>query len=260
MEQALAAQAALELREAYASGPIEPIAPRLVPNTVEAGYAVQDVNTRFWIDAGRRVVGAKIGLTSAAVRKQIGVEQPDFGILFADMEIPDDGEHPVAGLSQPRAEAEIAFKIGASLEGDSITRADVVAATEWIAPAIEVVASRIEGWRCAIADTVADNASAGMFVVGRRRTPLEGIDLASLGMTLKADGVVVSEGLGAASMGDPVEAVVWLARTLADFGRPLGPGDIVLSGALGPLVWVEPGTSYAVEIEGLGTASVRFTG
>ena len=135
----------------------------------------------------------------------------------------------------------------------------MVAATEWIAPAIEVVASRIEGWRCAIADTVADNASAGMFVVGRRRTPLEGIDLTSLGMTLKADGVVVSEGLGAASMGDPVDAVVWLARTLAEVGRPLGPGDVILSGALGPLVWVEPATSYAVEIEGLGMVSVRFT-
>lgn len=251
-------RAARELRKAYSGGAVAPIAPRLVENTVEAGYAVQDINTRFWTQQGRRIVGAKIGLTSAAVREQIGVDQPDFGILFDDMEIADGSSYRTNRLLQPRVEGEIAFSISDELDGPSIGRSDILAATAWVAPAIEVVASRIEGWRCAIADTIADNASAGMFVIGAQQRPLGELDLPSLPMRLTAHGALVCEGDGAASMGDPVDAVLWLAQTLANVGRPLGPGDVVLSGALGPLVWVEPGTRYTVEIGGLGSASVHF--
>ena len=252
-------QAARELRDAYMQGSVAPIAPRLIPNTVAAGYAVQEVNTRHWVRQGRRIVGAKIGLTSAAVRAQIGVEEPDFGILFADMQVEDGATISTDRLSQPRIEAEIAFGIGSELSGSGLTRDTVAAATAWIAPAIEIVASRIEGWRCAIADTVADNASAGLFVVGAERIDLDPSRLPSLAMSLTADGQPVSTGVGAASMGNPLDAVLWLANMLADLGRPLQEGDIVLSGALGPLIEAAPEIDYVVEIETLGRAAVRFS-
>lgn len=250
--------AALELREAYKRGPIAPIVPRLVPAGAESGYVVQDVNTRFWQEQGRRIVGAKIGLTSAAVRAQIGVDEPDFGVLFEDMRVEDGGLVDQATLMQPRLEAEIAFRMGSELPDAEISRGDIIAATASVSAAIEIVASRIEGWRCSIADTVADNASAGLFVLGNEAHELAPDVLPSLTMSLSCDGKVVSQGVGAASMGDPVEAVLWLARTLARWGRPLQAGDIVLSGALGPLVDAVPGGVYRTDIEHLGSASVRF--
>jgi 2-keto-4-pentenoate hydratase len=203
-------------------------------------------------------VGAKIGLTSAAVRTQIGVEEPDFGILFDDMRVEDGGLVDPRALMQPRLEAEIAFRMGTGLPDPGLSRDDVIGATASVSAAIEIVASRIEGWRCSIADTVADNASAGLFVLGSEAHRLDPELLPSLTMSLSCDGKTVSEGVGAASMGDPVEAVLWLARTFAHWGRPLQAGDIVLSGALGPLVDAVPGCEYRAKIDNLGSASLRF--
>jgi 2-keto-4-pentenoate hydratase len=258
MDSSAVEAAALALRAAYDGSPIEPISDRLLPNTAEAGYAVQDVNTRWWLAQGRRAVGAKIGLTSAAVQQQIGVDEPDFGILFEDMAVADGDEVPFASLHQPRAEGEIVFHLGEDLAGAELNSARVRQAIDWAAPAIEVVASRIDGWRCRIADTVADNASAGLFVVGAPRRPLSEFEPATAGMTLFADDQEVSSGTGLACMGDPLNAVLWLARRFQDVGRPLRAGDLVLSGALGPLVWLAPGVRYRLSIQGLGEASVRF--
>lgn len=256
----LAVQTAADaLRAAYPRTPIPPISGRLIPNTAAAGYAVQDFNTRVWEREGRRRVGAKIGLTSAAVQAQIGVDEPDFGILFEDMAVASGALVPFSRLHQPRAEGEIAFCLAADLPDPEVDLETVVAAVAWVAPAIEIVASRIEGWRCRIADTVADNASAGLYVVGEGRRSLADFDVRAAAMVLTEDGVPVSEGSGGACLGSPLNAVRWLAATMARLGRPLRAGDVLLSGALGPLVWLRPGSSYELCIPGLGDAQVQFS-
>lgn len=249
-------QAASELWHAYASGPIEPIADRLVPNTAEAGYRVQELNTQRWLDSGRVLVGRKIGLTSEAVQRQIGVDQPDFGMLFADMEVADKGAFHAGEMYRPRAEGELAFGVGRDLVDPAMLDASVFDALEWMAPAIEVVDSRILDWRCRIADTVADNASSGRFVVGARQ-PVDAEQIASLKMTLFEDDKAISEGDAAACMGNPLHAVGWLARKMIELGRPLAAGDIVLSGAFGPLSPIAGGRVYRIEMSGLGSASAH---
>ncbi len=249
-------QAAKELWTAYQDGPIEPIADRLVTNTAEAGYRVQEFNTQRSLDAGRRLVGRKIGLTSEAVRQQIGVDEPDFGMLFADMEIANGGSFRAAELHQPRAEGELAFGVGSDLVDADAIEADVRSSLGWMAPAIEIVDSRIVDWRCRIADTVADNASSGRFVIGERQ-PVDIEGIGSLTMKLFEDGRAISDGTASACMGNPLNAVAWLARRMIDLGRPLIAGDIILSGAFGPLSPIKGGHVYRIEMGGLGAASAK---
>ncbi|MEU5566594.1 2-keto-4-pentenoate hydratase [Micromonospora musae] len=240
--------------------PCPPLRGRLLPEgDIESAYQVQQVHTRQRLDAGRRRVGAKIGLTSRAVQESFGVFQPDFGVLFDDMAVPDGVEVPTSRLLQPRVEAEVAFVLGADLPDERVTTADLIGAVDHLLPAIEIVDSRIAGWDISIVDTVADNASSGLFVLGTSPRRLRDVDLRLCGMVLESAGEPVSVGAGAACLGNPLHALEWLARTLARSGDPLRAGDVVLSGALGPMVPVTPGAAYEARISGLGSVRTCFS-
>jgi 2-keto-4-pentenoate hydratase len=248
------------LLDAYDSGkPCPPLRGALLPvGDIETAYAVQQAQVRRWTAEGRRPVGAKIGLTSRAVQESLGVYQPDFGVLFADLAVPDGAEVELGRLLQPRVEAEVAFVLGADLPHAQVTIADVIRATDHLLPAIEIVDSRVAGWDISIVDTVADNASSGLFVLGTSPRRLADVDLRLCGMVLEQAGEPVSVGAGAACLGNPLHAVAWLAETLAGAGNPLRAGDVVLSGALGPMVPVTPGASYQARISGLGSVRTCF--
>jgi 2-keto-4-pentenoate hydratase len=254
-------EAARVLRDAYDSGkPCPPLRGELIDEgDVDTAYAVQQAQVDTWTAEGRRLVGAKIGLTSRSVQQAFGVYQPDFGVLFADMAVPDGAEIDPGTLLQPRVEAEVAFLLGADLPDAQVTVADVVRATDCLLPAIEVVDSRIAGWDISIVDTVADNASSGRYVLGTRPRRLADVDLRMCGAVLEHAGEPVSVGAGVACLGNPVHAVAWLAGTLAAAGRPLRAGDTVLSGALGPMVPVTPGAAYEARISGLGAVRAVFS-
>lgn len=240
--------------------PCAPLRERLLPvGDVASAYAVQRAMTQDAVAAGRRIVGAKIGLTNPAVQRQLGVDQPDFGVLFADMAAWDGAEVDVTRILQPKVEAEVAFVLGGDLPHQQVTVADVIRATDHLLPAIEIVGSRIANWDISIVDTVADNASSAMFVLGNRPVPLASVDLRLCGMVLEHEGEPVSVGAGAACLGNPLHAVAWLAETMAQAGTPLRAGDVILSGALGPMVPVTPGAAYEARISGLGSVRTRFT-
>jgi 2-keto-4-pentenoate hydratase len=225
---------------------------------VATAYEVQTLNNEARLARGWRPVGWKVGLTNPVVQKQLGVDQPDFGRLFAPMAVLDDLPADVT-LLQPRVEAEVAFVLERDLTGPSVTAIDVVRATAFVLPAIEIVDSRIDRWDISIVDTIADNASSAAFVVGAHPVSLSSVDLREVRMELRGtDGTVLSSGGGAACLGHPVNAVVWLANTLTALGSPLRAGDLVLSGALGRMVDVAAGAVYEAAIEGLGTVRARF--
>jgi 2-keto-4-pentenoate hydratase len=249
---------AQRLREAYRDGPVAPLRDSLDPTDADGAYAVQAANTAYWTTAGRRVSGRKIGLTAEAVQTQLGVDQPDFGVLFADMQIADGGELLASSVLQPKAEAEIAFIMRSGVDGSDITREAVAAAVGEVAAAIEIVDSRIADWKITFADTVADNGSSAFYVLGKSLFPLEGLDLWSCGMVLEVNGEVASLGAGAACLGHPLNAATWLARTLASRGEPLRAGDVVLTGALGPMVTLNPGDLVKASVGGLGSVSFTY--
>lgn len=240
--------------------PCAPVRDRLAAGGIEAAYAVQEINTRRSLAAGRRLVGRKIGLTSVAVQRQLGVDQPDYGMLFADMAMPDGLEIPVARLLQPRVEAEVAFVMGRDLDTHQPTAADLMRAVDYAVAAIEIVDSRIRDWDIRITDTIADNASSGFYVLGNQPKRLTDVDLRGCTMVMERKGERVSGGTGAACLGHPLNATLWLARVMSTVGRPLRAGDTVLSGALGPMVAVRPGDGFDVSITGLGTISAVFSG
>lgn len=250
--------AAERLRLAYKNGAIPPLRDILEPVDAVRAYRVQDANTAFWIAQGRRIVGRKIGLTSRAVQRQLGVDQPDFGVLFSDMLLLDGSTLPAPSVIAPRVEGEIAFVLATDLGGSNVTNANVIAATSHIAPAIEIVDSRIRDWAISFGDTVADNASGAFFVVGRNRRKLtQEFVLPDCRMTLTVNGIVASKGSGAACLGNPLDAMVWLVRALATRGEGLNAGDVVMTGALGPMVTIAPGDRIEVKISGVGAA--RFS-
>jgi 2-keto-4-pentenoate hydratase len=247
------------LADAAASGkPCPPIRSLVSAGDVSTAYAVQRLNNERRIAEGHRLVGRKIGLTSEAVQRQLGVDQPDFGALLSDMVIPQDGRVPFGRLLQPKVEAEVALVLDADLPDADCTVDDVIAATEYALPALEIVDSRIADWDITFVDTVADNASSGLYVLGDQRVRLDEVDLAAVSMSLSKNGDVASEGTGAACLGSPLNAALWLARTLAELGDPLRAGDVVLTGALGPMVAAAPGDVFAASISQLGDVSVRF--
>ena len=233
-----------------AMGPKDPIA---------AAYAIQDANVQRRVAAGGRVVGRKIGLTSIAVQKQLGVDSPDFGTLFADMAFGDAEEIPLARTLQAKVEAEVALILERDLSFDKHTFADLIAATAYAVPAIEVVGSRIANWDIKLVDTVADNASSSLFVLGSRPVKLEDVDLYRCAMSLQRAEVEVSKGSGAACLGNPLNAAVWLADMMVRMGTPLKAGDVLMTGALGPMVPVGPGDRFEARIEGLGDVRAAFS-
>ena len=251
--------AAQRLIDAASSGvPCEPILGLLPGSTIDDGYIVQQRVIELTRDGHRRV-GRKIGLTSPAVQQQMGVDTPDFGVLFADMAVGDAEPIPATRLLQPRVEAEIAFVLGRDLPERPVVASDVLRATDFVVAAIEIVDSRIRDWNISIVDTVADNASSGMFVLGSSPKSLRDIDdLRACSMEVIANGTVVSSGTGAACLGSPINAVVWLANAVAERGVPLRAGEVLLSGSLGPLVTVERGTTYEATFTGLGSVRATF--
>ena len=249
---------AARIREAYAGTPIAPIRSQLAELDLDAAYAIQQENTAHWQAEGRRLIGSKIGLTSLAVQKQLGVDRPDFGALFADMLVGEDEPVAVGRVLQPKIEAEVAFLLDRDINAEEPTIADVILAVGYAMPALEIVGSRITNWDIGIVDTVADNASSGLFVLGGPVRRLDRLDLRALQMQMTRRDDVVSKGSGAACLGNPLNATAWLAGELARRKRPLRAGDIVLSGALGLMVAVNPGDAFEATITGLGTVSARF--
>lgn len=246
------------LRNAYTGGAVAPLRDGLAADDSVSAYAVQAINTRLWESQGRRIVGRKAGLTAKAVQAQLGVDQPDFGVLFDDMRIADGGMLDPALTLQPKAEAEIAFVLGADLPSAQTTVAQTAAAIASVHAAIEIVDSRIADWKITFADTVADNGSSAFFVLAVTGLPLDGLDLESAVMEMRINGDVVSTGVGAAALGNPLNAAAWLAQTLAKAGEPLKAGDILLAGALGPMVALTPGDTVEASVAGIGTCSFAF--
>jgi 2-keto-4-pentenoate hydratase len=258
--QAAADRLELAARSGVACAPLTGLLPL---GDIGSAYQVQRRLTERRLAAGSRIVGRKIGLTSEAVQRQVGVDRPDFGVLFDDMRYDDGAEIPIARLLQPKAEAEVAFLLARDIEARDIEEgadhAAVRAAVALAFPALEIVDSRIADWRISITDTVADNASSGVFVLGAAGTPLDAVEPAGVTMTMWRGGVVVSQGTGRDCLGDPLSALAWLAATAAEIGTPLRAGDVVLSGALGPMVPVSAMDIFEADIAPLGTVTARFS-
>lgn len=244
--------AAARLRAARESAvPCAPVRELLGANGVDAAYATQRLLVEERIAAGARAVGAKIGLTAPAVQRQFGVYEPDFGILLDDMIFAHGQPIPLASLLQPRAEGELAFVLNRDIDYPGASVADVLRSTDFVLPAIEIVDSRIAQWDLTIADTVADNASSGAIVLGTTPYSVRGLDLSTLEMGLDHNGTQLSSGIGKACLGSPVIAVAWLARELVRRGRALRAGEVVMSGALGPMVPITSPGTFRLRIDGM---------
>lgn len=221
--------------------------------TAGQAYAVARRNTEHALQQGRRPSGKKIGLTSAAVQQQLGVDQPDYGVLFADMELLDGATVDMGTLIQPKAEGEIALVVGRDLDAEQLSWGRFLRGLEYALPAIEIVDSAIADWRITLVDTVADNASCGLYVLGLEPRRIGDLALAGCGMDFRRNGSTASVGSGAACLGNPLRAAYWLARTMQGLGDPLREGDVILSGALGPMFALAAGDALHLEIAGLGS-------
>lgn len=258
--QSAVEQAAARLQQAFdTASPVPPVRDLIGRDDVQAAYAVQRVLASARLTKGGRVVGRKIGLTSPAVQAQLDVDRPDFGILFDDMDRSATGDIAGVGLLQPKVEAEVALILQADLAEGELDYDQVRSAVGEVVAAIEVCDSRVAGWDISFGDTVADNASAGAFVLGAERRTLAAVEPREVSMTMTVTGQEDSVGTGAACLGDPLLALQWLARQARDLGDPLRAGQIVLTGALGPMRPIAPGDTATADIEGLGTVTVRFT-
>lgn len=226
--------------------------------TVDEAYYIQLENIKKKLSEGQKIVGKKIGLTSVAVQKMLGVDEPDYGHLLDSMVVENGGTIDTKTMLLPKIEGEIAFVLKKDLKGPNVTAVDVIQATDYVLPALEIVDSRVQDWKIKLQDTVADNASSGLYVLGGKPTKLEDIDLELLGMVLSQNGEMVNTGVGAAALGNPATCVAWLANRLADYDISLKAGEVILSGALSGMVAANAGDSFTARFAHLGQVSVNF--
>jgi 2-oxopent-4-enoate hydratase len=241
------------------ASPVQPLTERHPELGIEDAYAIQTINTERRLAAGSRIIGRKIGLTSRPMQQMLGVDEPDYGVLLDDMVVEDGEEIPLSRLVQPRVEAELAFVMERDLAGPGVTTAHALAAIAGALPAVEVVDSRVADWKIKLVDTVADNASSGLMVLGGRLRPVADLDLRLLGVVVTRRGELLDTGAGAAALGNPARCVAWLANKLASFGASLRAGDVVLPGAVHRMVPVRPGDVFRAEFAHLGAVTVRFS-
>lgn len=239
--------------------PCAPIRDLIDETDVASAYAIQEKLTAARLAGGATVVGRKIGLTNPAVQAQLGVDRPDFGVLFNDMGYAEDDVVPMSRLLQPKAEAEIAFVLSEDLIDGPLDVEQVRASVAYARAAIEIVDSRVADWNIKFADTVADNASSGLYVLGEDKVSLADFEPIEAVMSMTTNGEVVSQGTGAACLGDPLNALSWLAQTAREYGQPLLAGQVILSGALGPMQPVPSGAVVRAEISGLGSVTATFS-
>lgn len=251
---------AKQLRTAYATRTAcPPLRDIIGLEDLETAYQIQAINNDLLIEKGARIVGRKIGLTSKVVQQQLGVDQPDFGVLLNTMEVLNNDSISIKELMQPKVEAEIAFVLGRDLPPHELASHELISAIEYAVASIEIVGSRIENWNIKITDTIADNASASHYVIGHQPVPLEQLDLVQCQMQMTKNKTIVSEGSGIACLGSPINATLWLVNKMAKLGTPLKAGEIILSGALGPMATVEAGDTFTAVFSQLGSVSVSFT-
>ncbi|MFJ5717562.1 2-keto-4-pentenoate hydratase [Neobacillus sp. NPDC093127] len=232
----------------------------LVPDLeIDKAYAIQLETINVQLATGKKITGKKIGLTSAAMQKSLGVDEPDYGHLFDDMAYENNATVPFDRLLQPRVEGEIAFVLKKDLAGPNVTSFDVMMATDYVVPALEIVDSRIKDWKIKLEDTVADNGSSALYVLGNNPTKLTDIDLKMVGMTFYKNGKLVNSGIGAAALGDPAKCVAWLANKLAAYDITLKAGEVILSGALSAAIPAEPGDSFTAKFSHFGEVTVTFS-
>jgi len=237
---------------------VAPLTERVPGITIDDAYWISRRLLERRLSNGETLIGKKIGVTSKAVQNMLDVHQPDFGYLTDKMRYRSGGEMPISGeLIQPRAEGEIAFVLKRDLKGPGVTPDDALAATEGVIPCFEIVDSRIRDWKIRIQDTVSDNASSGLFVLGDVVSP-DGVDFVGCKIAVHKNGRLLSEGQGSAALGSPLICVAWLANTLGAYGIPLRAGEVILSGSLVPLEPVVAGDEMSLVIEGIGSAEVRF--
>ena len=253
------AKVAGKLREAMTAGvPCEPVRGLLGDSvSPEAGYAVQQLNTEHWLTTGRRISGHKVGLTNPAVQEQLGMDEPIWGVLYADKCRTDGDDIGGTGLIEPRVEVEVAVVLGADLDKGSHTVADVISATVYVLPALEIVDSRMS-WDITSFDMIADNAGSGLYVLGTRPVPLTAVDLRRVEMQLMINGEPAATGSGAACLGNPLNSVLWLADAMCQLGTPLRAGETIMTGSLCGMLPLTPGDELHAEIEGLGTVSASL--
>lgn len=260
MQPALHRTLADELWEADRTAvPVAPLTARHDGLDVEDAYAIQSINIDRRVAAGERVVGRKVGLTSRPMQEMLGVDEPDFGVLTDAMVVEDGDPVDLSRLVAPRVEAELAFVLERDLAGPGVTTATALAAIAGALPALEIVDSRVADWRITLVDTVADNASSGLIVVGGRMRRVEDLDLRLLGVVVSRHGELVDTGAGAAALGNPARCVAWLANKLGGLGAGLRAGDVVLPGAVHRMVPVAPGDVFRAEFAHLGAVTVRFS-
>jgi 2-keto-4-pentenoate hydratase len=254
----LAALAAVLLEACATGAAVPPLTETYDGLTLDDAYAIQQIQIRNRIADGAAIRGYKVGLTSEPMRKQFGVSDPDFGHLLSDMEYLADAPVPVSTFLQPRAEPEIALVLGKPLQGPRVSVSDMVAATAYAVPAIEIIDSRIANWRISLLDTVADNASSGGFVLGQTPVPLDRLDLSLTGCVFRRNGRIVATGAGAAVLGSPLHAATWLANELIGRGAELEPGHVILTGSITAAIPVAAGDAVTASFDHLGSVTALF--
>ncbi len=243
----------------FTQAPIAPLRETWPDLDVVDAYEIQLINIRKRMAQGATIHGHKVGLSSKAMQEMMDVDEPDYGHLLSDMEVFTDRPVPASRYCTPRVEVEVGFVLGETLPGVGCTEADVIAATEFVAPAIELIDSRIEGWNIKIGDTIADNASSAGYVLGAERVKPDEIDLKTINARLLCNGEQVAEGRSDAVLGNPVTAVAWLANKVASFGVTLEAGHVILPGSVHRAIDVHPGDKFVAQFDGLGSVSLNFT-